>query len=119
MNKRDSEKLKSDLLERKQKIEAFMAKKEQLGDELAEYNDNNDISGKNDETADEIAEFISNTAINGSLEKTLKDINQALSLIDTGSYGVCKYCGNDIPVERMVVRPVSTSCVSCKSKFTN
>jgi len=32
-------------------------------------------------------------------------------------YGKCKYCGEDIPVKRLLARPASSACVGCKEKL--
>ena len=79
----------------------------------------NDVMSKNDEGAGELVEIFQESEIRASLEKTLKDIKQALGLMESGDYGVCKYCKEPIPIKRLKVRPVSTSCVKCKSQFTN
>lgn len=42
------------------------------------------------------------------------EIVAALARIDEGSYGKCERCGQEIPFERLEVRPTATLCVSCK-----
>jgi RNA polymerase-binding protein DksA len=111
--------LRQELLENRVKIEEIMAKQSVMEEELQEYNEVNDIMSKSDESAEEISEVISQLAVTESLEKTLKDINQALEMMNKGTYGECKYCNKQIPIARMRIRPVSTSCVECKSRFTN
>jgi len=110
---------KDELLQNKQKIEAALKLQSERSLEMQEYNEAQDVMSRNDESAEEISELITNLAINESLEKTLKDIVQALEMMEQGNYGVCKYCKKDIPIARMRIRPVSTSCVDCKSRFTN
>ena len=44
------------------------------------------------------------------------DILAALRKIQTGTYGRCESCGQDIPVERLEAVPAATLCVSCKQK---
>lgn len=118
MRKAELAQFKDELLTNRGKIEAYI--KQQADMELEQQNNEvNDVMSKNDEGAEEIAAVLSSLAVNDSLEKTLKDINQAIIMMDQGSYGVCKYCTKDIPIARMRIRPVSTSCVECKSKFTN
>ena len=46
----------------------------------------------------------------------LSAINQALSRIDSGDYGICIGCGDDIAPGRLEVLPFSTMCVSCAEK---
>ncbi|MDA3839562.1 MAG: TraR/DksA C4-type zinc finger protein [Patescibacteria group bacterium] len=72
---------------------------------------------KDDENAQEINEYSTNLATEQVLEKTIKDINFALARIEGGSYGVCKYCGEEIGKKRMQARPVASSCVACKTKI--
>ncbi|RJQ49008.1 MAG: TraR/DksA family transcriptional regulator [Desulfobacteraceae bacterium] len=41
----------------------------------------------------------------------------ALDNIENGSFGVCEECGEDIPINRLKVRPITTYCVECKNKI--
>lgn len=50
-----------------------------------------------------------------SLKSQLSDIDEALSRIEKGTYGVCAKCGKDIPAARLEFRPSSIYCVDCKS----
>jgi len=50
-------------------------------------------------------------------EKTLiKKIDEALRRLDSGEFGVCEECGEDINRKRMEARPVTTLCIQCKSE---
>lgn len=40
-------------------------------------------------------------------------IDAALGRMDEGVYGTCAVCGEEIPVERLEVRPLSVRCVRC------
>ncbi|MGH8946791.1 MAG: TraR/DksA family transcriptional regulator [Acidimicrobiia bacterium] len=51
-----------------------------------------------------------------SLKGQLDDIDTALTRIETGTYGICDRCGQDIGEDRLEFRPASVLCVSCKSK---
>jgi len=48
--------------------------------------------------------------------KLIKKIQQTLHRIDDGSFGICEECGEDISVERLKARPVTTLCINCKSR---
>ena len=48
--------------------------------------------------------------------KLIKKIQQALQRIEDGSFGECDECGDDIGVERLKARPVTTLCINCKSR---
>ena len=45
----------------------------------------------------------------------LAEIDAALERLRVGAYGVCERCGRPIPGERLEVRPVARTCVSCVS----
>ncbi|MBE9594245.1 MAG: RNA polymerase-binding protein DksA [Proteobacteria bacterium] len=48
--------------------------------------------------------------------KLIKKIKKALARIEDGTFGVCESCGEDITIERMKARPVTSQCIECKSK---
>ena len=48
--------------------------------------------------------------------KLLAKIRGALERIESGDFGICESCGDDIGEERLKARPVTTLCISCKKK---
>ena len=48
--------------------------------------------------------------------KLIKKIRQSLKDIENGEYGICDDCGEDISIERLKVRPVTSFCIRCKTK---
>ncbi|MEL7449871.1 MAG: TraR/DksA C4-type zinc finger protein [Pseudomonadota bacterium] len=46
-------------------------------------------------------------------EAELRAISMALARIDSGDYGMCTGCGEDIPRARLDVLPFSDKCVHC------
>ena len=46
----------------------------------------------------------------------LKKIDDALARIESGTYGVCEICEEDISVKRLEARPVTTMCIRCKEE---
>ena len=117
MNKKTLEKIKNDLLERKEKIEkelsVFTGGNEDATDsKFPEFGD------KEDDHAAEVAEYSDNLPIEESLQASLHDIEKALKHIDDGTYGICKYCGKPIDEKRLLARPSSSACISCKNRLT-
>ena len=47
-------------------------------------------------------------------QKLLAKIDESLTKIEKGVYGICESCGGDISVERLEARPVATLCIDCK-----
>ncbi|MBI3013485.1 MAG: RNA polymerase-binding protein DksA [Candidatus Tectomicrobia bacterium] len=48
--------------------------------------------------------------------KLLKKIDEALERIESGEFGTCDACGEEIGVERLKVRPEATLCIACKEE---
>jgi DnaK suppressor protein len=48
--------------------------------------------------------------------KLIKKIQQALTRIEEGEFGLCVECGEDIGIARLKARPMTTLCINCKSK---
>jgi DnaK suppressor protein len=47
--------------------------------------------------------------------KLIFKIEEALQRLDNGEYGICEQCGEEIGIERLKARPVTTLCIGCKS----
>ena len=47
--------------------------------------------------------------------KFLQFLNRALEMIEEGTFGICKECGDLINAERLEEVPHTTSCFGCKS----
>lgn len=48
-------------------------------------------------------------------QQQLRKISTALALIESGDYGYCNVCDNEIDVRRLDIDPASTMCVACAS----
>jgi len=48
--------------------------------------------------------------------KLIKKIRKCLEDIEEGTYGICEMCGEEISIERLKARPVTTHCIECKTK---
>ncbi len=72
-----------------------------------------------DDNAREVADYTTNKPLEMTLEKTLADVNKALERLHKGSYGICKYCDEPIAEKRLLARPTSSACVSCKKTLTD
>jgi DnaK suppressor protein len=48
--------------------------------------------------------------------KLIKKIKEALNRIENDTYTICKTCGEEIPLARLIIRPISTQCIDCKIK---
>ncbi len=46
----------------------------------------------------------------------LKKVDEALRRIESGDFGLCDECGQDIEIKRLEARPTATLCVACKEE---
>jgi DnaK suppressor protein len=110
-------KIESLLLEEKVRLEKEVAKfsKKTNGSPDSAFPDYGD---KEDENAAEVAEYVVNLSLEENLEKSLRDAIQSLDRLKKGVYGICKYCQKPIEEKRLLARPTSSSCMSCKKTIT-
>lgn len=52
----------------------------------------------------------------GRERQMLKKIRYALERMEEGEYGMCESCGEPITYRRLLVRPVATLCIDCKTQ---
>jgi RNA polymerase-binding protein DksA len=78
-----------------------------------------EYGNENDDNAQEVNQYTTNLEAERILENSLKDIEASLKKIDKGEYGICKYCGKEIEIKRLLIRPDSSACVSCKRNLQN
>ena len=48
--------------------------------------------------------------------KLITKVKEALDRIDDGTFGICESCGRPISEKRLMVRPVTTQCIDCKTE---
>ena len=55
-------------------------------------------------------------ALVGTLREALSEVETALERIESGTYGKCESCGEDIPEARLEAKPAARFCMACASK---
>lgn len=115
------DKIKKLLLSEKIRLENELGKfttknkhvKDDYDAEFPEYGD------KEDENAQEVAQYTADKPMEIALEKELRDVNKSLDRLKKDDYGICKYCDKPIDEKRLLARPTSGACVSCKKALTD
>ena len=59
------------------------------------------------ESVNESDEDMKNKALSDHLESRLKEVNDALKMVEEGTYGICKVCKNPIPIDRLRANPAA------------
>lgn len=49
--------------------------------------------------------------------KLIRKIKRALRSIEEGTFGICEECGEEIAINRLKARPVTTLCIDCKTRM--
>jgi DnaK suppressor protein len=110
MNEKDLQEIKRILLSIREKIIS------QREDSL------NQLSSPRDEVVDEGERAFMEEAdylemrFTSREDRLLKKVEDALKRIEEGRYGICEICGEEIDVNRLKLRPVTTMCIKCKTE---
>lgn len=54
--------------------------------------------------------------LSASARQVVEEIDEAVTRMKRGTYGVCKYAGRKIPLERLEAIPWANVCVDCKAR---
>jgi DnaK suppressor protein len=109
MEKEILEQFRSQLLEKKDDI------LNEAGKTLSEMTDQtSNVPDPNDRATIESGRSFE-LRIRDRERKLLSKIDEAVSRIDDGSYGICEGCGEPIGLKRLEARPVTTLCIDCKT----
>jgi DnaK suppressor protein len=53
------------------------------------------------------------TALLATTRQRIAEVDDALSRMDAGTYGVCEGCGQPIDAARLLARPFARTCLTC------
>ncbi|WP_433120547.1 TraR/DksA family transcriptional regulator [Micromonospora sp. CA-246542] len=56
------------------------------------------------------------SAVLAAARRRVAELDEALSRVAAGTYGVCERCSRPIPAERLAARPSARTCVACASR---
>jgi RNA polymerase-binding protein DksA len=108
MNKKDLEYFKKKLLEEKAQLESELsdvAKNEPGQGWEATTGEIEVDSADENEVADKLEEYETNLGVMDKLKQQLKEVDDALSRIENGSYGLDEITKKPIPRERLEANP--------------
>ena len=69
------------------------------------------------DTAGDLHDNVVDRAVQDNIVRQLKQVNESLSMIDDGRYGICAQCLKPIEADRLVVRPFATLCLDCQNRL--
>jgi len=106
--------LRLQLLRDKQELEKHFKQNDHFGLDRGHYHESmGELSSYDNHPADEgtdLYEREKDIALEEHYELELGNIDQALTAMENGTYGKCKTCGKEIPLERLVALPNTIYC---------
>ena len=83
-----------------------------------------DLVEKENETSSDLVDRASFESERGIMlrvrdreSKLIRKIQRSLENLENGRFGICEMCENEISIERLKARPVTTHCIVCKTKM--
>lgn len=107
-------KLKDGLIKEKTRLENTIASRQEDRPDFEPGEPNTELSMYDNHPGDlgtEMSDRLKDSAIEEHSENQVDLIDTALEAIENGSYGQCKVCGEDIPLERLEAIPYTLYCV--------
>jgi DnaK suppressor protein len=86
-----------------------MLRKEEMDDAVEPPADDLDL-------AHSLEEVETDAALIERCDEKLKAIDEAVSRLERGRYGICEKCKQDIPIKRLKALPLAALCVDCEKK---
>ncbi len=104
-----------DLISFKQRLEKMRAELLDESDEtVQDMREESTLYPDPSDRASMESEHINLLRIRDRERKLLGKIDEALERVKDNTFGLCEECGEEIGVERLQIRPVTTFCIRCK-----
>lgn len=116
MTARNYEPMRRKLIQERERVEQLVRAESEKRTSMSDTADQERYGNHPGDEGTETFEKEASLAMQGNLEVILDEIDHALHKMEAGTYGRCDECGNEIPFERLEVRPQATLCIQCKSK---
>jgi DnaK suppressor protein len=111
LNKKDLKRFKTLLEESKHQL--LVSAKKTLSEESSF--DTDDLPDEIDQASSEYAQSMV-FRLRDREKFLLAKIEGALARIETGTFGICEKCEEEISAKRLEARPVTTLCIRCKEE---
>ncbi|MBO0999977.1 TraR/DksA C4-type zinc finger protein [Bacillus sp. SD075] len=112
--KQQTQKFKNELLQEKNELSNRIQNDEQSVLDKSQTESVGELSSYDNHPGDlgtELFEIERNQALDEHAESEMEKIDDALKALEEGSYGRCKTCNMEIPIERLEVIPSTLHCV--------
>ena len=117
MNKKDSQKYETVLLDERKRFLQELSQIENEGLMVNQKESSGDLSSYSFHMADQGSDTMEkekNVFLASSKGNELYEIDQALLRLKDGKFGQCEQCGKDIERERLEAVPYAKMCIKCR-----
>ncbi|MEI6627418.1 MAG: TraR/DksA family transcriptional regulator [bacterium] len=76
-----------------------------------------DYGDSEEDNATEVADYVNNLSLEKELHTDITNVEKALEKVESGTYGKCESCGQEIDPARLNIRPESIYCIECTKKL--
>lgn len=94
-------------------VDFIQWQKSRIQERLERYNNKNTVKEQLTETGN-VSPYQ-----NYKIRTVSNFLNEALENINSGKYGICKYCNQEIPIQRLFLVPAALQCLSCDKIHTS
>jgi len=118
-DKIDPKKFREILLKERKRLQEQEQRIERRGSAMSESAELGELADYDNHPADADSTTESRTmdlALDENINTMIAQIDEALSKIEDGTYGMCDRCGSPINPERLEVIPYATLCIDCQDK---
>ncbi len=120
IRKRELEKLRSELLEERERLIQELKALDEITHTDGEAGGNHQIPG----SSIHLAEYATdNQTIETALDlrriqhERLTQVEEALQRVERGDYGICESCGKAININRLLAKPFARFCIPCRRDY--
>ena len=93
---------------------ALLHQVEHIDGDLKQLDENVEIELEEEAQEENLARLLAGLDERGKAE--LEAIDGALTRIESGDYGRCQDCDEEIPLERLEALPTTTTCIHCSEE---
>lgn len=111
LSKKQLTELKDKVLAEKERIQTKLAVEKAQMDAMFTDSGKDEVDSANDD-------ILRHTELRFATRETLylKKLNKTALIMENDEYGMCNDCGSEIGFQRMLARPTSDMCISCKEE---
>ena len=106
--------LQARLISEQQELKKVLDKLGEMDDDdwVLKIREDDGFHADMNEEASDIGDAARDLGVMSALEVRMQNVSDALDRIDSGEYGACEVCGEEIEEDRLDANPAATTCIA-------